>query len=225
MKQLLTLVLASLILPAVGSAQDVRAPELPSIRELRERAAQAAAPKACPAPALAGATIGRGAFADDYKVERDGRKLGVISSEGDGYVFKDEAGQLVAKAEPKINVAGQRYYDVTDCAGQRFAYVVEYEKSDSCSAFSIKTAGGVVQGRTPCTDSSSYDLVMNGASVARVKGEGFFSDRFLLASIDPSVEPRALALLVVVDNAAGYDRARERNRDRMGEGPRGHFKE
>lgn len=232
--QLLTLavIAASALSPALAAAQAARAPELPDLKEFHERLGDVAAPAAVPARAvvaakaagcpvlnLQGATIGRGVFDSSYEVKLNDAVFGTIKGDGDGYVYKDNYGNIAAKAATEKINGGTRSL-VTDCSGAPIGLIEEAVGSDS-SDFVLFDATGKIVAQTGWTSSSSISFrTDSGETVAEAKNAHWLLDRVQL-SLTPKADPRLVAVASVMNNAAGYRRAAERRRERMADGPHG----
>jgi hypothetical protein len=182
--------------PAVGAAVDVQAAPA-------ARADPAAA--ACPILGLSGATIGRGLFSMDYDVKIGDQKVGSIGTEGSGYAFKDAAGRIIAKS------AGDG--KVTDCSGAVIGSIAE-EAGKDASAFTIAGPDGKTIGRTGAVSESSFKIAgPTGTEVASVASDHWLLDRVKLQIAQ--ADPRLVAIVAVMNNAAAYRRAGERRRERQ----------
>ena len=223
----ITVIAASAVAPALAAAQAARAPELPDLSQFRERLHDVAvpevvAPRAAPAAAkvlgcpvldLQGATLSRaGIFTDTFDVKLGGKTYGAISSEGDGYTYRDAYGNIAAKTTVTTAKWGTKS-EVTDCAGKKIGSIQEEITSDY-SNFTISDAAGTPLANTGWTDSSSVSLKTGaGESIAKIEKPHWYSDSYTLR-LTAKADPRVAAIVAVMNNSAGYRRSRERRRDR-----------
>lgn len=171
----------------------------------------------CVTPALAGAVIGRGVFEAGFDVSRDDKKFGEIEAKGDGYVFSDNNGNTVVKAQVSSK-RGENVATITDCGGKPIGKIIENAECYS-SHFIVTGPDGAEVGRTGWVNSSSFALTSpTGEVVGAIANDHWFFDRFKLNT--GKADPRILSILGVMNNAAAYRRSREDRIERGHEGPR-----
>lgn len=238
MKKVLTLAL--FVLPVAGLAQE-RAPELPSIRELRERAAQVSVPdatasasalpassKAADEPAaLVGAVIDRGAWAGGFGIDRDGRHLGTITDDHGGYVIRNASGDVLAQSE-ETKLGDDRRDRIVDASGKTLGVISEtYE--EGCSAFEVFDDSSKSVGITGClADSEMISLYSrrDGNSHPATIFHARWTARYQIDSVgapaadSPVLDSRVAAVLAVMTEASDCRHAAERGaaRANCGEG-------
>lgn len=227
------LALAAAVLPvAVLAAAQVRAPELPDVRDIRAAAAAAAAAVPAPAPSagapakalpptpkLDGAVIGHGLFASDFDVSVGETKIGKIETGSGSYAFKNANGDVIVSAKVETRVEGLlKVATLTDASGTKIGSVSESIAND-CSVFTIRDAAGATVAMTGCVDGSRFELALDGAKLGAVSSANWLLDKYRVDSLDARVDPRAAAIAVVMNDAAGYARASARNRERMADRP------
>lgn len=159
--------------------------------------------------------VGRGIFANDYEVKAAGQKVGEVRRQGDDYVLVAADGSEAARAVLRSS-EGKQTAVVTGCGGAALGAIEELSTSEA-SAFNFKDAGGAPSATSGWVSGGSMRAAAGAVSIG-VQQNGIF-DRFTVTA--KGVDPKVAVIAAVMNNAAGYRRASERRRERIGDGPHG----
>lgn len=186
--------------------KSVKAPSAPSAG-----AAPGAAAKACAAVELSGATVGRGMFQTDLRVEKGDAEIGRVSRDGSRYYYVVGGATAV---EADVSESGERRVaTVHDCAGAVVGVIVAEDSGDS-SRYTLRSPAGAVLARSDSTSGPAVTMIGDGG-VATIRNAHWILDKYALDV--QGLDSRLVLMTAAMNDSQLYRRSAERRRERIGD--------
>lgn len=187
--------------------KSVKAPSAPSA------GAAPAAPgaKACASVELSGATVGRGMFQTDLRVDKGDAEVGRVSHDGSRYLYV-VGGATAAEADVKGD-GDRKVATVLDCAGRVVGTIVEEDSGDS-SRYTLADASGKVLARSDATSGPAVTMMGDGG-FATIRNAHWILDKYALET--SGLDSRLVLMTAAMNDSVLYRRAAERRREHIGD--------